>query len=122
MAVGVSTAVANALADQHDNEWIQLHTGDPGANGTANVASNSTRQQISLAPASGGIANSDAVVEWTNVPATEVYTHASLWTASTAGTFRRSGTVASGSVNATNVFRFPVGQLGIDESPGIATT
>jgi hypothetical protein len=43
--------------------WIKLHTGDPGAAGTANAATNTTRKQATFGtPASGGaIANTVAL-------------------------------------------------------------
>jgi len=72
-----------------------LHTGDPGEDGTANAASESTRKAVSFAAASGGSMSSSGTVEWTNVAATETYTHWSLWDALSAGNALWSGALAS---------------------------
>lgn len=69
--------------------YMQLHTGDPGTNGTANVAAVGVRKSLGYTAPSGtgpiGVTNS-AQVQWTNVPASETITHVSLWSAITAGT------------------------------------
>ncbi len=62
MAVGLSATVANELLDAIGNAdaysisavYIQLHTADPGAAGTANIAGNATRKSVSFGAASGG--------------------------------------------------------------------
>lgn len=66
--------------------FIQLHTADPGASGTANISAVTTRQSaIFSAAASGAIAlsNSPAFTMTT----TETITHISVHSASSAGTF-----------------------------------
>lgn len=95
--------------------YVKLHLGDPGAAGANNPAANTTRQQATFgsAAATGAISNT-AQVEWTSVPNTEVYSHISLWTASTAGTFLGSDDLSStASVTAGDTFRIPVGDLDI---------
>lgn len=96
MATGISAATANAMlnafargTDYAGNAavWVKLHTGDPGANGTANAAGNTTRQQGTWAAASGGANANSADIVWTNVNTAETYSHISFWTASSAGTF-----------------------------------
>lgn len=127
MAVGLAAAVANALYDalynntdpasvlQVTTPWIQLHTGDPGANGTANVAGNNTRKDISgvIGAAAGGAVTNTAAITWTTgeVTTSEDYTHFSIWTASTAGVFKQSGTVTADAVTAGNQFTIPTGDL-----------
>lgn len=108
MALGLSAAAANAILDTHhdtDYPWIQLHTGDPGAAGTTNIAGNATRKDMSSAwaAASGGSKTSDVDVDWSDaeVDTTEDYTHCSFWSASTAGNFGSSGTITANSVNAS---------------------
>lgn len=108
MAVGLAPGVANALLDTHHDTtypWIQLHTGDPGAAGTANVAGNATRKDMTSAwaPGASGSKASDVDVDWTDgeVDTAEDYTHCSFWTASTAGTFGSSGTITADAVSAT---------------------
>ena len=98
MAAGLSTAnTANPLLDTFrgvpfdvDNLYLQLHTGDPGSAGTANVSAVTSRQQVTLGASALG------VLTVTNIPAflmtaTETITHVSLWSASSGGTFHISG-------------------------------
>lgn len=124
MAVGLSPALAQEILDALGNAtatqilpvtefWIQLHTAEPGVDGTTSVAGNATRKQVSYAAASAGTMPSDADVTWSGaeVTTTETYTHWSGWTASTLGTFLCSGTVTNGAVTAGNEFRLPTGDI-----------
>jgi len=105
MATGISTATANAMlnafargTDYAGNAavWVKLHTGDPGANGTANAATETTRQQGTWAAASGGANANSADIVWTNV--------------STSGTFLGSDDLtASKAVVAGDTFTIPSG-------------
>lgn len=79
---GTSAATFTAVTTM----FIQLHTGDPGASGTSNVANASTRQAINFAAASGGSAAITGSTAFTGT-ATETITHISAWGASTSGTF-----------------------------------
>lgn len=95
MAVGVTEAVANSvitLVFGGVTYYIQLHSGDPGAAGTANVASFvSGRGAVTFGTAAGGKAVlTGTKPSWTSTGAGSV-THGSVWTASTGGTFRGSG-------------------------------
>jgi hypothetical protein len=95
--------------------WVKLHLGDPGAAGTSNAAANTTRQQgtFGSAAASGAISNT-AAIEWTSVPNTETYSHISLWSASSGGTFLGSDDLSSTApVTAGDTFRIPVGDLDV---------
>lgn len=65
--------------------WVQLHIGDPGPTGTANVAIESTRQPITFGPAVAGIASNLTDIDWLLVAATETYTHISVWDSETGG-------------------------------------
>lgn len=65
--------------------YVKLHKGDPGENGTANAATETTRQSAAFNAASGGSIVSSATVSWTNVSTTETITHISFWDNSTAG-------------------------------------
>lgn len=72
--------------------WAQLHTGDPGAAGTANVSSTTTRQSVAwAAPAAGSMALS-TTPSWTSWAGTngEVVAGTSVWSAATVGTFYES--------------------------------
>ncbi|MCX4232024.1 phage tail fiber protein [Streptomyces ortus] len=69
--------------------FAQLHTGDPGAAGTANVSVGSTtRNTFTFAASASGsaLALSGAPAAWTNGGTSETLTHISVWTASSAGT------------------------------------
>ena len=116
MAVGLNPASAsatgaNAIVNGLVNLWIQLHTGDPGAAGTANVATETTRKQISLADASGGSATNNALIEWVSIAGSQDASHFSLWTASTAGTFEFSGEIIADPYTAGNTYAIAVGDL-----------
>ena len=119
MATGLATATANAFLDALCNAtsysiaevWIKLHTGDPGAAGTSNAATETTRKQASFSAAASGAITSDGTLTWTNVAGTEDFTHYTAWTASTNGTFLFSGTVTANAVVAGDTFTVAVGDL-----------
>jgi hypothetical protein len=127
MAVGPSAAVANAILNAYFNQtnitaptaiWIQLHVGDPGASGTSNVATETTRKDITsvFSAASGATVTSDTLVSWTNVAGTEDFTHFAIFSASSAGTFYWSGTITANSVTAGDTFNLAVGDIDISLS------
>lgn len=92
--------------------YVKLHLGDPGAAGTNNAATETTRQLVSWAAASAGSKASNADTEWTSVSTTETYTHVSFWTASSGGTFLGSDDLsASAAMTAGQTFRIPSGSL-----------
>lgn len=111
----ITTADANAALDTMyttaGNTWIQLHTGVPGAAGTTNIATNSTRVQVTWSAAASGVKTSSADAAWTSVAATEVYTHFSIWSLVSGGVFHGSGAVSTGSVTAGNDFKIASGSL-----------
>lgn len=64
---------------------VQLHTGDPGAAGTSNVAAGVARAALTVPGASGAVVTATATF---SIPgAGGPYTHVSLWSASTDGTW-----------------------------------
>lgn len=125
MATGLSSSYATSFLDWLFNGtamptaptgcWIQLHTGDPGAAGTSNVAGNATRKDLRAAvpAASAGTVTNDVALTWTTgeVDTSEDYTHWSSWTASTAGTFQSSGTITANAVTVGDEFTIPIGDL-----------
>lgn len=115
MATSWSAAAANAALDSTGAvySWVQLHIGSPGSAGTSNVATNTTRKQVTWGAASGGTMSNTNTPTWTAVPATETYTHFTVWTLSSGGAFGFSGTVAGGGVTAGNDFDAPVGDLDV---------
>lgn len=127
MTVGLAAATANALLDALANQanytaptalWIKLHVGDPGAAGTSNAATETTRKDATavFAASTGGTVTTDVAVTWTNVAGTEDFTHYSVWSASTAGTFYWSGTITANAVTAGDTFTFPVGDIDLSIS------
>lgn len=113
MAVGFSTAAANTHLDNEGStySWVKLHTGDPGGAGTSNAATETTRKQATWASASSASKATSADLVWTNVAGSEDFTHFSLWTASTAGSFGGSGTITANAVTTADTFTIPSGQL-----------
>ena len=71
---------------------VQLHTGAPGAAGTSNVAAGVSRAAVSGVGGASGAA--DTLTATFTIPgAGGPYTHYSLWTASSGGTFVNDGTL-----------------------------
>ena len=85
--------------------YAQLHTGDPGEDGTSNAAGNTSRQAVEFGAASNGVISLTNTPSWTNVSTTETYSYVSLWDNSTAGNCLGSGALtASVSVTAGDTF------------------
>jgi hypothetical protein len=106
-------AVARATAYSEAAVWVKLHLADPGTAGTTSPAANTTRQQATFgAGAASRTISNTVAVEWTSVPNTEVYSHISLWDASTGGNFLgRDDLSSTASVTAGDTFRIPIGDL-----------
>lgn len=123
MAVGLSSTVANSILNalcrstawtEPDEVWVQLHVGDPGANGTSNPADETTRKQATFGSnASGGTISNTVALTWTDVAGTETYTHYSAWDDETSGNFLFSGEVTANSVTAGDTFTFAIGDLDV---------
>ena len=127
MSTGLSATVANdflewlfnasAMATAPTNIYIALHTGDPGASGTANVAGNATRKDLTsaMATASSGAITNNAAITWTSgeVDTSEDYTHWSLHDHVTAGNFLLSGAVTANAVTTADEFTIPIGDLDV---------
>lgn len=125
MTVGLSVAIANDILDALCKNaalstipvsafWVQLHTGDPGSAGTANVAGNDTRKQGTFGTvASGGAIANTAALSWSTseVDTSEDYTHFSAWSAAGAGTFLMSGLITSNPVIVGDQFTLAIGDL-----------
>lgn len=92
MTAGIAVGIANSVLDSnYDDQWLQIHTGDPGSAGTANVSVGETdRFQYTTAAASGGSKSYTGVGPFTNAGTSETISHVSIWSASSAGTFKGS--------------------------------
>lgn len=122
MAEGFASAVAAELLDAKFNTgtvtnvatvYAKLHIGAPGAAGTSNPATETTRQAVTMGAASGGAISNDSAPSWTNYPAAEDVTHVSLWDAASAGNFLMSGTVTANALSVGDTFTIAVGDMDI---------
>lgn len=104
-------AVGNATSYSATNVYVKLHIGDPGAAGTTNPATETTRKLVSFSAASTGSLTSDADVSWTNIAGSEDATFFTVWDNLTAGNFLFSGTVAGNAYTAGDTFTIPSGSL-----------
>ena len=119
MATGLSAylankfldAVGNGTAYSAANVYIKLHTGDPGANGTANAATETTRKEVTFASASAGAIVSDAAVTWTNIAGSQDATFFTAWDNVSAGNFLFSGTITGNAYIAGDTYTIPSGSL-----------
>lgn len=99
MAAGWNPAFVNTVLDSvfsaaaftpPAGSFIQLHTGDPGAAGTSNISSFTTRTSLTWSSAAAGsklISASVTITASWAATSPETLTHISLWSAVTAGTF-----------------------------------
>lgn len=127
MAVGLAAGVANSILDALVNStpwsepagfFVKLHTGDPGAAGTSNAATETDRVQVTGTVPSGGAISNANDLDWTGVAATETYTHVSFWSASTGGTFLGSDQLAAPkAMDAGDDFTIAAGELDLSISP-----
>jgi hypothetical protein len=97
--------------------YVALHLADPTDTGTVSPAANTSRQAVTWAAAANpaGTKAISATLTWTSVSTTEVYTHWSLWDASTAGNCLWTGALsASASVTAGDTFQITALTLTLD--------
>ena len=119
MATGLSTylcnsfldALGNATAYSVTNVYVKLHVGDPGANGTSNAATETTRKVVSFGAASTGQILSDADISWTNIAGSQDATHFTAWDNISAGNFLFSGNLTSNPYDAGDTFEIASGNL-----------
>lgn len=120
MAVGFRPTLANSILDAlfRNVAWtppttwyVKLHLGDPGAAGTANPATETTRKSVTFNAASGGAITNSVAAQWTNYPASEDVTHVSIWDNVSAGNFLASGTVTADPIVAGTLFSLNIGAI-----------
>lgn len=110
-------ATNNGTPTRPTNLYVQLHTGAPGADATANVSTETTRVAAPFGPATNGSCVTTGVVAWPSigVSAQELITHSSLHDASTAGNAWYQGAVdTSKTVDPGDNVEYASGALGID--------
>jgi len=115
MAEGMSSAGANIALDAllAQYPWIKLHVGAPGAAGTSNPATETTRKQATWAASAGGASSNTNALSWSAVAGAEDYTHFTAWSASTAGTFGFSGQITANPVTGGDNFAIAIGDLDV---------
>jgi hypothetical protein len=121
MALGLAAAVANgflnALARATNYTapvgiFVQLHVGDPGAAGTSNPATETTRKAVTFGSvASGGSIANTVAVTWTNIAGTQDATNYSLWDAVSGGNFLGSGTITAAGYTAGDTYNMAIGAI-----------
>ena len=119
MAHGLSAYLCNAFLDALGNAtsfsvavpYIKLHTGDPGAAGTANPATETTRKSVSFGAASAGAITSDADISWTNIAGSQDASHFTAWDSLTVGNFLFSGTITANPYTAGDTYTISSGNL-----------
>lgn len=121
MAEGNSSYLNNKILDAIGNNvsfvvaqsYIQLHVGAPGAAGTANAATETTRKSVSFGTAASGAIANDADIVWSAIAGSQDATHWTLWDASTAGNFLESGAITANAYTAGDTYTIPAGSLTI---------
>lgn len=121
MAYGISTYLANKLLDHAFRNtsytppttiYAKIHTGDPGAAGTANASGQTTRVATTFAAAASGSIAISNTPEFT-LNASETITGVSFWDASTSGNFLYSAqaSVSKGGVSG-DIIRISTNTIG----------
>jgi hypothetical protein len=118
MALGLSTTAASDLLDAltTDYTWVQLHKGDPGVAGTANIADETDRKQVTSWNGTGAARSNVNVLTWdavTVASGTQTYTHITLWSATSSGDFGYSGLLTANPVSAGDDFEIRADELDI---------
>jgi hypothetical protein len=119
MATGISSYLADELLDAVGNNssfavgavYIKLHTGDPGANGTSNAATETTRKAASFGASSAGTLTSDADITWTSIAGSQDATFFTAWDNVSAGNFLFSGSINGNAYTAGDTYVIPSGSL-----------
>lgn len=121
MAEGLASGTANSILNALGNAtaysvtqlYAKLHTAAPGAAGTANAATETTRKPVSFGAAAAGSMANDAAVTWTNIAGSQDATHVTLWDDPTAGNFVASGVITAPAYVAGNTYNVAIGALTI---------
>lgn len=113
-----ATTLKNTILDLYlsgATPYISLHTADPVGTGANEVTGGSyVRKPATMGAAAAGATDNTVAIEYTDMPACTV-THCGIWSA-LAGTWQQGGALtASKTVNAGDTFRFPIGDLDVQE-------
>lgn len=91
--------------------YVKLHVGNPGADGTANPATETTRKAFTRSTSTTGTNSNDAAVTWPGIAGTEDATHFTAWDAATLGNCWLVGTVTANPYTAGDTLEIPAGDL-----------
>lgn len=92
--------------------WLKLHTGAPGAAGTTNAATETTRKQATWNDTGvDGIVENSNAFSWTSIAGSQDATHFTAWTASTAGSAGFSGTITANAYTAGDTYSVAAGAV-----------
>ena len=119
MAEGLSAYLCNAWLDALGNNtsfavtevYVKLHVGVPGALGTANPATETTRKAASFGVAASGVLTTNDALTWTNIAGSQDANHFTCWDDITAGNFLFSGNLTSNPYDAGDTFEIASGNL-----------
>lgn len=119
MAEGLSAYLCNAWLDALGNNtsfavvqvYVKLHVGAPGALGTANPATETTRKAASFGVAASGVLTSNDALTWTNIAGSQDANHFTCWDDISAGNFLFSGNLTSNPYDAGDTFEIASGNL-----------
>lgn len=127
MALGMSTYLGLGWLNSLGNNtsfvvvqcYVKLHVGEPGAAGTANPATETTRKAASFATAAGGsgtvVMANDAAVTWTAIAGSQDASHFSLWDTigPAGGNYLGCGLNTAGAYLAGDTYDVSIGSLTI---------
>lgn len=99
MADGIAAASVTTFLNDFASaaQFVQLHTDDPGADGSANISSTNTREAITWAgPTAAGVLSSSSSPAWPAWAGTspETVKNISFWDQATDGNFAGSMTLS----------------------------
>jgi hypothetical protein len=83
----------NAAIVPSTTYYLSLHTGDPGITGASEGTDG--RKAIAFGSSSGGSQASSNSQSWPSAVGGQTYAYFGVWTAATAGTYLRGGTLTS---------------------------
>lgn len=100
--------------------YVKLHTGDPGAAGTANAATETDRVQATWDTpdtATAGVVTMTHTdqLDWTSVAATETYRYVSFWSASSGGDYGGNGQITASAVTVGDNWFLAAGALEVTQ-------
>jgi hypothetical protein len=118
--MSISSYAEDRILDAIFNGTALQVTGAPGEDGTANVAAETLRKNLSSAAAAGGTFTNPNNLSWVNVAATETYSHLSIHDDPVAGECLWVGELvddmgdpAPVPINVGNTFTIEAGDLNV---------